>query len=431
MQMQGKACRISIYTGEGSHYQGKPLYMAVLELLKREGASGATVTRGLAGFGAHSLIHSAAIMTLSTDLPITLTWVDVEERVNRLLPQIRHMVDDGLITREDLDVVQYAPGRWPNPLDQPVHNIMRTEVLTVQPDTSINEVVALLLDRGYRSLPVIETDGSLTGIITDGDLLRRINLSARLGLQTYLTPAQLQQQLSARLKQTERAADIMTRVVITVRATDTVRVAAQRMAEYGLKRLPVIDELGHLVGLVSRINIFQAVEYHQNNREGTPDLFHAGASVAELMYKDVPTVSPQAQLEEIVQALETTQRRRAIVIDDERHVLGIITDGDLLRRSRHAQHPDLLSRLRTLITGQKKAGDVLPPSNETAAELMTTPLISIQTDIPLIEALRLMVQHGIKRLPVVDQDDRLVGLLGRASLLHGLLANDDSPKTGQ
>ncbi len=226
----------------------------------------------------------------------------------------------------------------------------------------------------------------------------------------------------------------MTRAVITVRATDTVRVAAQRMAEYGLKRLPVIDELGHLVGLVSRINIFQAVEYHQNNREGTPDLFHAGASVAELMYKDVPTVSPQAQLEEIVQALETTQRRRAIVIDDERHVLGIITDGDLLRRSRHAQHPDLLSRLRTLITGQKKAGDVLPPSNETAAELMTTPLISIQTDIPLIEALRLMVQHGIKRLPVVDQDDRLVGLLGRASLVTRVISerrlSKDRPITG-
>jgi CBS domain-containing protein len=102
--------------------------------------------------------------------------------------------------------------------------------------------------------------------------------------------------------------------------------------------------------------------------------------------------------------------------------LGIITDADLLRRSGHAEDPGLLGRLRALVSGQQAAEAVLPPSDETAATLMTAPAITVRTDTPLQEALRLMLQHGVKRLPVVDEDGHLIGLLGRASVLQGLLS---------
>ena len=69
-------------------------------------------------------------------------------------------------------------------------------------------------------------------------------------------------------------------------------------------------------------------------------------TIRELMYRDVPTVSPTTRLEEIVQALEQNRRRRAVVIDDTQHVVGIITDGDLLRRSQKEAHSGLLDRLR-------------------------------------------------------------------------------------
>lgn len=82
-----------------------------------------------------------------------------------------------------------------------------------------------------------------------------------------------------------------------------------------------------------------------------------------------------------------------------------------------------MSRLRNLIAGQKEQPTLLPNASETAAQWMTTPVVTISTDTPLSEALRLMLVHQIKRLPLVDQEGRLVGLLGRASLLHGLLVS--------
>jgi CBS domain-containing protein len=180
------------------------------------------------------------------------------------------------------------------------------------------------------------------------------------------------------------------------------------------------------VGLVSRVDVLRALEYHQRGQESDQEPPQSGTTVAELMYADVPTVGAEAKLEEIIRALEANHRRRVVVVDAERHVLGLITDGDLLRRSRQASHPGLLRRLRNLIAGQPEETGVLPDAGETAAQLMTTPVITIRTGTRLSEALRLMIEHQIKRLPVVDAEGRLVGLLGRASLLHGFLG--ESPE---
>ncbi|MCL4263474.1 MAG: DUF190 domain-containing protein [Anaerolineae bacterium] len=428
MQLQGKALRVIIYIGESDHYQGKALHMALLHFLKQEGASGATVVRGLAGFGAHSRIHTASIVDLSTDLPIRLEWVDEPALVERLLPQIRQMVDDGLITVDEVNVVQYAPGRRPDPLAQPVQDVMRREVVTVSPDTPAVEVVTLLLQKGYRSLPVVGADGRILGIITDGDLLRRAGLQARLDLQPELSDADWQQQLADLRAQGGTAVDLMTAPVHTIAAADPLRQAVAQMTANHLKRLPVVDGHGRLAGWISRVDILRAIEYHQPVAEVEPEQPPTGATIAELMYQDVPTVSPQATLEEIVLALEQTSRRRAVVVDADHKVLGIITDGDLLRRAPEAARPGLRQRLRGLLGGPSTPSSpfVLPEATATAVDLMSAPAITILVTAVPTAALRLMVQQGIKRLPVVDGEGRLVGLLGRGSLLRGLLALADA-----
>lgn len=422
MQLQGKALRVMIYIGESDHYQGKALYMALLQLLKKEGAAGATVARGLAGFGAHSRIHTAAILDLSSDLPIRVEWVDQPEVVERLLPRVRQMVNDGLITVEEVDVVQYAPGRRPDPLAQPVQDVMRTEVVVVTPETPAAEVVTLLLQKGYRSMPVVDENGRLRGIITDGDLLRRAGLDARLGLQAELPGAGWQQQLVDLRAQGSTAAALMSSPVITVLDAAPLRQAVQQMAAHGLKRLPVVDENGRLTGWISRVDILRTMEYHQAADETEQEPPLTGSTIADMMYRDVPTVAPEATLEEVVQALEQNRRRRAVVVDADRRALGIISDGDLLRRSQQAVQPGLAARLRALLTGRLPAAPVaLADITETAGELMTAPVITIAIDAPPAAALRLMMRHQVKRLPVVDEHGRLLGLLGRASLLRGLL----------
>lgn len=426
MQLQGKALRVVIYVGESDHYHNKALYMALLQFLKQAGASGATVTRGLAGFGAHSRIHTATIVDLSADLPIRLEWIDQPELVERLLPQIRQMVNDGLITVEEVDVVQYAPGRRPDPLAQPVQDVMRKEVITVAPDTPAAEVVRLLLQKGYRSLPVVDENGRLRGVITDGDLLYRADLHARLDLQEVLSPAEWQQQIARLWQKGATAVSLMTTPAVSIPAAAPLQDATRLMIDHDLKRLPVVDEDGRLTGWISRVDILRVIEYHQPAAENGPEPPARGSTIAELMYRDVPTVSPQASLEEIVQALEQNRRRRAVVIGPQRQVLGIITDGDLLRRSQQETRASLMDRLRHLVTGETGRKTVsLLDATETAADLMSTPPITIPLQADPIQALQLMVQHKVKRLPVVDEDGRLVGLLGRASLLRGLAYEND------
>lgn len=420
MQLAGKASRVIIYFGENDRFQGKPLSMVLLEFLKREGASGATVVRGLSGFGARSRIHTANIMTLSEDLPLRLEWVDQPELVQRLLPQLRRMVDDGLITLEEVTVVQYAPGRRPDPLAQPVQNVMRREVTAVSPDTPLDDVVTLLLQRGYRSLPVMDKNGRLCGILTDGDLLQRAGLSARLDLQAALDTDTVQKELATLRRQQLLAGDVMTGDVIDIQTTDTLRQAVNQMVDHDLKRLPVVDKNGRLAGWISRVDVLRTLAYHEPVTEADEPAT-TGQQITELMYRDVPAVSPDASLEAVLQALERTRRRRAVVIDADRQVMGIITDGDLLRRSESAAHPGIVARLRGLVTGERPSTTrTLLPADVTAADLMSSPALTITPDKPLADALRLMLSHEIKRLPVVDENGRLLGLLGRASLLRSL-----------
>jgi PII-like signaling protein len=110
MEVEGPGQRVRIYIGEqdkaaGSH---KPLWEDLLALLRREGAAGATMFRGLAGFGAHSRMHVARLADIVPDLPVVVEWIDSPEEVDRLLPRICNMVTSGTITVDDVSIVKHA-----------------------------------------------------------------------------------------------------------------------------------------------------------------------------------------------------------------------------------------------------------------------------------------------------------------------------------
>jgi PII-like signaling protein len=111
MDVEGPGQRVRIYIGEQDKARGshQPLWEDLLNLLRAEGAAGATMFRGLAGFGAHSRIHMARLADLVPDLPVVVEWIDAPERVERLLPRIRALVQSGTITLDDLTIVKHTP----------------------------------------------------------------------------------------------------------------------------------------------------------------------------------------------------------------------------------------------------------------------------------------------------------------------------------
>ena len=108
--LEGEQWLVRIFIGESDRWQGRPLAAALVERLRREGFAGATVLRGLAGFGARSIVHTTHLLELSQDLPLVIEVVDTEERVKRLEPILEEMVADGLVTLEKVRVLKYKPG---------------------------------------------------------------------------------------------------------------------------------------------------------------------------------------------------------------------------------------------------------------------------------------------------------------------------------
>ena len=108
MRIHGPAKKLCVYIGESDRWHGQALYNAIVERARKEGLSGATVLRGIEGFGANSRIHAASILRLSEDLPVVVEIVDAEERIALFLPLLDEMVTEGLITVQDCEVFKYV-----------------------------------------------------------------------------------------------------------------------------------------------------------------------------------------------------------------------------------------------------------------------------------------------------------------------------------
>jgi PII-like signaling protein len=111
MKLDGTGLLARIYIGESDTWHGRPLYEAIVHMLRERGFAGATVLRGIEGFGAKQHLHTTRILSLSQDLPILIEIVDQEDRLRALLPELDAMVADGLITLERVEVIAYRAKR--------------------------------------------------------------------------------------------------------------------------------------------------------------------------------------------------------------------------------------------------------------------------------------------------------------------------------
>jgi PII-like signaling protein len=106
-KFEGERTLMRIHIGESDRWHGKPLYEAVIEMFRREHFSGATVLRGVGGYGSASIYHTEKVLRLSQDLPIVIEVVEFTERIEQILPRLDEMIDGGLITLEKVRVILY------------------------------------------------------------------------------------------------------------------------------------------------------------------------------------------------------------------------------------------------------------------------------------------------------------------------------------
>lgn len=108
MKFEGKGKLVRIFIGESDKCGNRPLYEAIVRLARQEGLAGATVFRGIEGYGANSRVHTAKILRLSADLPVMIEIADQEDKIQRLLPYLDDMVTEGLITLENIEIIKYT-----------------------------------------------------------------------------------------------------------------------------------------------------------------------------------------------------------------------------------------------------------------------------------------------------------------------------------
>jgi len=110
--MEGLATRLTIYLGEDDHWHHKPLYHEIVHRAHVAGLAGASVLRGIEGYGATSRIHTTRLLSLAENLPIVIVIVDQEERIRDFLPQLDELVREGLVILDPVEVIRYV-GRTP------------------------------------------------------------------------------------------------------------------------------------------------------------------------------------------------------------------------------------------------------------------------------------------------------------------------------
>jgi len=313
-------------------------------------------------------------------------------------------------------------------------DVMSREVTSVTPGASMRQVVETMLLEGRRALPVLD-GGRVVGIITNGDLVQRGGLGFGLEFLRELAWTDVHAHLEKLTAAAKTAADVMTPRPMTVDASTSLRRVADLMARRRLKRLPVVGGAGALVGMVSRIDLLRAAAGAARPGEEAPAVPHVspGAQVLRLMRTDAPTVSPDASLAEVLKAVLSTRLNKALVVDGDRRVVGLITDAELADRFAPSMRPGLFRTLRQRLTFAQVEPEVQVALHNArarrASEIMVTSVPSVTATAPVSQAITAMLQANRKILAVVDADGRLEGILDRADLLRGIASAgaDDAP----
>ena len=416
---------IEIFTREGARWHHQPLHEAVVKMVRdRKLAARVLVLRAIGGAFESGEIVSQHILDLSYDAPLKIEIILPAAELAEVLPALKEMVLDGVIAVEDMPVVLHRTHKRLVPRHLRVRDVMSPDPLHVGPQTPIHDVVHLLADHEFNAVPVVE-EGRVVGIISQGDLIDRAGMPLRLGLFAEYDRLERERLLPSG---TRPAREIMSSPVVTTSPDGSLESAIEVMVAKDLKRIPVVDREGRLEGMLSRIDVLNAVSHNApdwHNLARRRVEVSGQVVVGDAALHDIPTVRPDTPLSEVLGLIEQ-EGRRVAVVDSAGHLAGLISDRDLLGALRGRQE-GWVDHLRLLFSTEHRASDRDPEGlfeSLTAADVMVSDLLTVRGDEPIEQALGLMTEHRLKRLPVVTADGEFVGVLSRDAVLRAGLAQD-------
>ena len=208
----------------------------------------------------------------------------------------------------------------------------------------------------------------------------------------------------------------MSRPVVTAREDESLGHVTHRLVTKDLTRLPVVDADGRLAGMISRLDVLRSVVGRRGEPAEQEPPPRAGKTVGEIMSPNVPTVHVNDALAEVLRQILSASIRRVIVLDEQDRPIGVITDGDVVARVGSEARGSILQALAARVVGAE-----LRPDDVSARELMSQNVLAAPAETSIIDAIDLLLREGRKRLVVVGDDGRPIGMVDRQMLLAASL----------
>ncbi len=414
---------IEIVTSEEIRTHHLSLPEAVINLVREKKIAGrCMVFKGVGASYENGEIATQGILTLSYNMPVKIEIVLPSTAVDHILPSLTEMVDDGIIGVREMNIQSYKTRNRFIPKHIKVKDIMTRNPEKVSLLSSLDEVACSLLSAVFTGMPVVDEHNIPKGIITQGDLIYRAGMPLRIGLLDASDQNSKDKILD--LLSRKYAKDVMTQPVVTIKEDDTVASAVDVMLEKHVKRLPVLDKNGQLSGMLSRLDVFQIVarkavdwEHIKQQHISVKDFFY----VKDIMRRDTRSVLPESSIEEVIRIIDTDDIQRVAVVDHTGRFKGLISDRDLL--AAFSDHPTGIRHYLTrLVPFSEKGKDYQHLQKElrrkTAEDVMAKDLITVLEDTSVEDAVRIMIDKGFKRLPVLDENQIYKGMISRDSLLR-------------
>ncbi|MCP4138163.1 MAG: CBS domain-containing protein [bacterium] len=414
--MSLKYTMIEIFTSEEARYNKRPLHEAILDSIRElKIAARCMVTKGTGACYETGEIASQSILTLSYNMPIKIEILLPSAELDEVLPNIKKMVTQGIVTLREPEIISYRTRKSIIPRQVKVKDVMTPSPVTLTPYSTAAEAALLLLSSSFNGIPITDKNNNLLGIVTQGDLIGKAKLPVRPGLLTELGSETVDPLIKS--LNTKHLADIMTSRLITITEDELLTRAVEIMISREVKRIPVTSDHGKLTGILSRLDIFKTITRESAHWEAMTRHnmeIENRKFVSHIMRRDIHKVHPETSLEEVIGIIDSNDIQRVAVVDSNDRFLGIISDRDLLSNfsENHTGFREFIGSKLPFKEKKKPDGD------QTAADIMQTNLITIDDEAPINEAIRLMTENGLKRLPVVDSEKKFLGMVSRDSVLR-------------